>query len=169
MPEGKVSIAKKLPDTILLDVLVLIDAALPPLDVAAWMRLIDTVVGAGAHDGAHAHPGVAGVGVDIDNVLHHGVVQQEAVHGAVAALDKGGLEAALVEAADACFPAVARAQELDVGVWVVGKQVDDFIVEAFVQVVAVLVVCLADFGLVWVECQLIDERSGMRVLGDGTG
>jgi len=53
------------------------------------------------------------------------VVEQEAVHGAVAAGDEGVLEAADVQTTDAFFAAVARAEKFDVSVGVVGEEVDD--------------------------------------------
>lgn len=77
------------------------------------------------------------------------MVEQEAVDGTVAAGDEGLGEALLVEALDAGFAEVARAEELDEGVGAVGEEVDYFVVEAFVEVVAVFVVGFADFGFVW--------------------
>lgn len=77
------------------------------------------------------------------------MVQQETVHGTVAALDEHFLKAVLVEALDARFAPVTAAKELDVGVRVVGEHVNDFVVEAFVEVVAVLEVNFPDLGLVW--------------------
>lgn len=116
--------------------------------MATRVSLVDTLMRARAHERAHTHPSMGPRLVHVDNVLQHSVVQQEAVHGTVAALDKHVLETALVKALDARFAPVAAAEELDVGVRVVGKHVDDFVVEAFVEVVAVFEVDLADFGLV---------------------
>lgn len=70
------------------------------------------------------------------------------MYWSVAALDKGVLEPALVQPLDAFFAAVARPEELDVRVRVVGKHVDYFVVEALVEIVAVLEVDLAYFRLV---------------------
>lgn len=70
------------------------------------------------------------------------------MYGPVAALDEGVLESALVQPLDAFFAAIARSQELDIRVRVVGKHVDYFVVEALVEVVAVLEVDFADFCLV---------------------
>lgn len=78
-----------------------------------------------AHQRPHTHPRVRACGVHVDNILHHGVVQQETVDGAIATFDKHTLEAALVEAFDACFAAVAGAEKFYIGVWVVGEEVDD--------------------------------------------
>lgn len=123
MPKGKVPIPKQPPHAALLDVLVLVQPALPPLDVAPRVRLVDALVRAGRHEGAHAHPGVRPGAVDVDNVLHHGVVEEEAVDGPVAALDEEVLEPAQVQPPDARLAAVPRAEELDVGVGVVGEEV----------------------------------------------
>lgn len=73
------------------------------------------------------------------------------MHGTVAALDEGVLESALVQPLDAFFSPIARAEKLDVRVRVVGKHVDYFVVEALVEVVAILEVDLADFCLVWTK------------------
>lgn len=124
MPKRKVPITEQLPHAVLLDVLVLIQASLPPLPVAARVVLLDALVRARLHERAHAAPGVRARLVDVDNVLHHDVVQQPAVHRSVAALDEALLEPALVEALDARFAAVAGAEELDVGVGVVGEHVN---------------------------------------------
>lgn len=72
------------------------------------------------------------------------------MHGPVAALDEGVLEPALIQPLDAFFAAIARSKELDVRVRVVGKHVDYLVVEALVEIVAILEVDLADFCLVWV-------------------
>lgn len=77
------------------------------------------------------------------------MVEQKAVDGTVAAGDKDLGEAFLVEALDAGFAEVARAEELDKGVRAVGEEVDYFVVETFVEVVAVFVVGFADFSFVW--------------------
>lgn len=77
--------------------------------MAPGMRLIHTLMRARAHQRSHPDPRVRACGVHVDNVLHHGVVQQKSVDGAIATLDKHRLEAALVEAFDACFAAVAGA------------------------------------------------------------
>lgn len=164
MPEGKVAVAKQLPHAVFLEILVLVHAALPPLHVAARVHLVDALVRAGAHEGAHAHPRVRARLVDVDNVLQHGMVQQKAVHGPVAALDKHLLEPALVQSLDAGLASVAAPQELDVRIGVVGKHVDHFIVEALVEVVAVFEVHFADLGLV---CSNIRQRT-LGILIDST-
>lgn len=71
------------------------------------------------------------------------------MHGAVAALDEGVLEPALVQPLDTLLPTVARSEKLDIRVRVIGEHVDYFIVEALVEVVAILEVDLAYFRLVW--------------------
>lgn len=54
------------------------------------------------------------------------------MHRAIASFDEALLEAALVEPLDARLAAVAGAEELDVGVWVIREEVDDFVVKAFI-------------------------------------
>lgn len=89
--------------------------------------------------------------VDIHDILHHDVIEEESVHGAIAALDEHILEPALVQPLHAFLAPVARPEELDVRVRVVGEHVDNFIVEAFVEVVAILEMGLADLCLICVE------------------
>lgn len=74
--------------------------------MTSWMYLFDTLVRARTHQGPHAYPGVCPRGIDVDNVLHHRMVQQKAVDGAVAPLDEEVLEAALVESFDALLATV---------------------------------------------------------------
>jgi len=153
VPEGEIAVAEQLPNAPFLDVLVLVQASLPPLPVTPGEVILDALVRAGLHQSAHAAPGVRSGGIDVDDVLHHDVVEEPAVDGTVAALDEVLLEAALVEALDALLAAVARSEKLDVGVRVVREHVDDFVVEAFVEVVAILEMRLADFGFVcWSSC-----------------
>lgn len=110
--------------------------------------LIDTLVGARAHEGPHAHPRVGSGLVHVDDILQHGMVQQKAVHWAITTLDKQLLKTTLVETFYPCFATVATTQELDIGVRMIGKHVDDFVVEAFVEVVAIFEVGFADFGFI---------------------
>lgn len=116
--------------------------------MTSWVCLVDRIVSPSAHEGPHAYPSVRSSGIHVHDILHHDVVEEEPVYGAVAALDEGVLEPALVQPLDAFFAAIARAEKLDVRVWVVGKHVDHFVVEAFVEVVAILEVDFADFCLV---------------------
>lgn len=109
MPKRKVSIPKQLPNPPFFNILILIHPTLPPLHMAPGMRLIHTLMGTRTHERSHPDPRVRARGVHVDNVLHHGVVEQKSVDGAIATFDKHTLEAALIEAFDACFAAVAGA------------------------------------------------------------
>lgn len=125
MPKRKVSIPEQLPNPPFLDILIFIHPALPPLHMSPRVRLVHALMRTSTHERPHTDPRVCSGGVHIDNILHHGVVEQEAVYGAITSLDKEVLESALVETFDACFAAVAGAEEFYVGVWVVCKEVDD--------------------------------------------
>lgn len=162
VPQRKVPVPKQLPRAVLLDVLVLVQPALPPLPVAARVVGLDGLVRAGLHERAHAAPRVRARGVHVDDVLRHDVVEQPALDGAVATGDKVLLEPVLVEPLDAGFAAPARAEEFHVGVGVVGEHVDDFVVEALVEVVAVFEVGFADFGFLWRGGRSVHETIGER-------
>lgn len=135
VPEGEVSQAPDPPRPVrLLDVLVLVQPALKPLADAARVlaRLAD--VNARLHQrpeaalgrGARAVRGGGGV-VDVHDALHLRVVEEEAVDGAVAPAGEDPGEAAGIETGDALLPQVAAAEELDVGLRVVGEEVGDLV------------------------------------------
>ena len=69
-------------------------------------------MGPGLHQGAETSAGGFAIGVDVHNALHLRVIEEKAVDGAVAAVDKAGGEAAKVEALDAGFAFVFAADEL---------------------------------------------------------
>lgn len=140
-----IPVSEQLPYAVLLDVLVLVEPALPPLDVAAWVCLVDRVVSPGLHESAHAAPGVCARGVNVHDVLTHNMVKEEPVDGPVAPFDEDVLEAALIQPLHTFFPPVARAEKLDVRVRVVGEHVDNFVVEALVEIVTILEMGLAHF------------------------
>lgn len=124
MTQEEASRPEQLPDSILFDILVLVQSALPPLRMTSRMLFLDALVSPRSHEGTKSTPGVR-FGVAVDDVLHHGVIEQEAVHGAVASLDEVLLEPALVEAADALLATVSRPQELDICIGMVGIHVND--------------------------------------------
>lgn len=119
--------------------------------MTSWVCLVDRIVSPSAHEGPHAYPSVRASGIHVHDILHHDVVEEEPVYGAVAAFDESVLEPALIQPLDPFFTAIARPEKLDVRVRVVGKHVDYFIVEALIEIVAILEVNLADFRLVWVR------------------
>jgi hypothetical protein len=164
MPEGKVFQPENLPHAALLDVLVLIDAALPPLYQSTWVRVFDALVSAGRHHTPKTPLGACTLGVHIDDALDLRVVEEEAVDRPVAPVHEGLSEAADVKASDTIFAVVATAEELDARVGMVreqfsnllvikgglktGKWVYYLLVETLVEVVAVLVLELSDLFLV---------------------
>jgi hypothetical protein len=119
VPEGEVLQAEDLPHAILLDVLILVDAALPPLYEAPRMCVLDALVGARRHHAAEAALRARALGVYVDDALNLRVIKQEAVHGAIAAGDEGFGETADVQPLYALFAIVAAAEEFDTGVWMV--------------------------------------------------
>jgi len=74
VPERMVPQAEDLPHAVLLDVLVLVDAALPPLALAAGVFRGQRLVGAGAHEGSAAVLGGVCAGLEVDDVLADEVV-----------------------------------------------------------------------------------------------
>lgn len=164
VPEGEVLQPEDLPHAILLDVLILVYAALPPLHQPTRVRVLDALVRAGGHHASESALGTGAFGVDVDDALDLGVIEEETVDWPVAAVHEGLREAADVEAADAVLAIVAAAEELNAGVRVVGVEVDNLepsvantatcngaahlLVQALVEIVAVLVLQLAHFLLV---------------------
>lgn len=79
----------------------------------------------GLHQGAHSTPGVRPARVDVDDVLHHDVVEQETADGAVTSVDEALLEAAVVESFYAFFSSISCSEEFDVSIWVICVHVHD--------------------------------------------
>ena len=81
------------------------------------------------------------------------MVQKKAMDRAVTTFHKGCRETIDEQSFDAFFALESAIEELDVCVWVIGEEVEDFLVQTFVQVIAVFVMEFADFGLCF---QLLD-------------
>lgn len=125
VPERKVFQAENFPDAILFDVLVLVDAAFPPLYKTSWVGVLDAVVGTRRHHAAEAALCAGALVVHVDNALDLGVVEQETVYGTIAASDKSLREAANVEPLHALFAIVATTEEFDARICVVGVELSD--------------------------------------------
>ena len=80
-----------------------------------------------------------------------GMVEQEAVDRAVIAVGEGGLEAVDIEPLRAGLALEQAAEEADLAI--LGEQVDDLIVQAFVDQIAVEMLELADRLLVLLHLQ----------------
>jgi hypothetical protein len=130
VPERKVLQPEDLPHAVLLDVLVLVYATLPPLYQPTWVRVLDAFVGAGGHHAAEATLRSRAVCVDIDDALHLRVVEEEAVNGPIAASYEGFREAADVETLDSLFAMVAASEELDARVRMVGVELGNLLTSA---------------------------------------
>jgi hypothetical protein len=164
VPEGKVFQPEDLPHAALLDVLVLIDAALPPLYQSTWVRVFDALVSAGRHHTPKTPLGACTLGVHIDDALDLRVVKEEAVDRPVTPVHEGFSEAADVKASDTIFAVVATAEELNARVGMIRVELSNLyfvneilrtsnwvyylLVETLVEVVAVFVLELSDLFLV---------------------
>jgi len=164
VPEGEVLQAKDFPHAILLDVLVLVDATLPPLHQAPRVCVLDALMGARRHHAAEATFRASALVVHVDDALDLGVIEQEAVHRAITAGHEGLGEAIDVEPLHALFAIVAATEELDARVRMIGVQLSNLVssakgdgighwashllVQALVEIVAVLVLELANFLLI---------------------
>lgn len=93
VPEREVLEPEDLPHAILLDVLILIYAAFPPLYQPAWVRIFDTLVRTSRHHAPEAPLGARAIAVHIDNALNLGMVEKEAMYGTIAASYEGFGEA----------------------------------------------------------------------------
>ena len=74
MPKWEILQLPDLPDTILFDVLIFVETALPPLDEAAGMGILDAFVGSGAHECTETSHGSSSILGDVDDILQLGVV-----------------------------------------------------------------------------------------------
>lgn len=119
MPEGEVLQPEDLPYAILLYVFVFVDASLPPLNQAARMRVLDALVCARSHHAAKAPFGTCAVIADVNNALNLRMVEEKAVDGSIAALDKSVGKTSDIQALHPFFAIVTTAEELDTAVRVV--------------------------------------------------
>lgn len=74
MPKWEILQLPDLPDTILFDVLIFVETALPPLDEAAGMGILDAFVGSGAHECTETSHGSSSILGDVDDILQLSVV-----------------------------------------------------------------------------------------------
>lgn len=100
MPEWKILQSEDLPHTIFLDVLILIDAALPPLHKSPRVRILDTIMCTGGHHASKATLGSCAIGVDVDDALNLRMIEEEAVHRTIPSSYKTSGKAADVEPLD---------------------------------------------------------------------
>ena len=137
------------------------------------MRFVGVLVMAsGLHEDAHAGVCRFAIGRDVDDVLEDHVVEQVTLNRAVMAVGEDLAESAAVEAPRAFLAAEDPSQEVDLAI--VGIQVDRFVIEALVQVVAVFELEIAD-GLRILELgdmrgelfDLLFERAELFVGGHG--
>jgi hypothetical protein len=102
------NLPEQFPDPILLDILILVETTFPPLSMATRMLFLDTLMGTSGHQSAKTTPSV-GLGVAVNDILQHWVIQKETVHRTIAACHEVLLEPSLVEATDTGFTSVPRA------------------------------------------------------------
>src|SRR5215469_645899 len=151
VPEGVVAQRLDLPHAALANVLVLVNATLPPGALPPLGRLVQTCL----HQRAAAYLGRATVPGDVDDHLHLRMIEQPAVARAVVSLGEAFLEAPDVQAAHARLALVDPAEKPHLAV--VGKQVDDLVVLRLVHEVAVRVLQAADVVNVLLDRQLVLE------------
>jgi hypothetical protein len=125
MPEGEILQLEDLPDSVLFDVLILVETAFPPLDETAGMRVLDAFMGPGAHESSEATAGSCPVAGDVDYVLHLGVIEEEAMDGAISSVYKAFCETTKIKPLHSVLASVPPSNELDEGVGIVGKEIDD--------------------------------------------
>jgi len=87
VPEREVSETENFPHAILLDVLILVDTALPPLPQSAG-RVFVGLVGSSAHQGAETAFTDACSGIVVYHILGDKVVQEETLYGTISAPDE---------------------------------------------------------------------------------
>ncbi len=124
MPEWEILELENLPDAVLFDVLILIDAAFPPLHEASGVRVFDAFVSAGGHEGSETPVGTVTRGSYGDHVLHLGVVEKEAVDWSISAIDEPLRETVDIQPLDTCFAAVSAADEFHESIGMISKEID---------------------------------------------
>ena len=72
------------------------------------MLLLDTLMGPGGHQSAKTTPSMS-LGVAVNDILQHWVIQKETVNRTIAACHEVLLEPSLVEATNTGFASVPRA------------------------------------------------------------
>lgn len=125
MPEREILQLEDLPDAIFFDIFILVQPAFPPLDETAGMCFCDAFVGSGAHESSETTTGSGSVAGDVDYVLHLGVIEEEAVDGAISPVDKAVCKSLDVKPPHSLLASVSAPNELDEGVWMVGKEINN--------------------------------------------
>jgi hypothetical protein len=125
MPKWEVLQLPDLPHPVLFDILILVDTAFPPLDEAAGVGILDALVGSSTHQCTETPFGMVSIWCDVDNVLHLGVVEEEAVDGTVASLYEMTCESSNIESLHSLLFPVTASDELNEGIWIVRIEIDD--------------------------------------------
>ena len=124
VPEREVSEAKRLPNPILFDVLVLVDSSFPPLPEASWMLMCDAGVRSSGHESPHPTPSPSPLLVDIDDLLHHGVIEQVSKYRTIPSFGKFVPKSVDVETFDTFLLPISTTQEFYESVWVIGEEIN---------------------------------------------
>lgn len=109
MPEREVLEPEDLPYTILLDVFVFIYATFPPLYQPTWVGVLDAFMGARGHHAPEASFGPRAITIYVDDALYLRVIEEEAVHRAVATSYKGFGKATDIQPLHTLLPIVTTA------------------------------------------------------------
>jgi hypothetical protein len=125
MPEGKVSELEDLPNAIFLDILILVDAAFPPLAEPPGMLVCNGLVRAGRRKGAEAPISTVAALGDVDNILHLRVIEEKAMDWTIAIVDPAAAQAVYIQPLDAGFAAETAAEEFDKCFRMVGEQISN--------------------------------------------
>ncbi len=135
--DAHVAAGPDFPDSALVHVVVLVEAAFPPLLRKHARAARPRLVAAGRHQVTKTPFGRLAVSGHVHDVLQLRVIEQKTVDRAVHTPGKILAEAGAIEPAQPRLAAEGAAHEADLAV--VAEQVHDFVVETFVEVVAVSV------------------------------
>src|ERR1700722_5540529 len=97
---------------------------------------------ASLHETAEARVGELTVGRDVDEVLENHVIEQVALHGTVVAAGEILAEAGAIETTGTGLAAEDAADEVHLAI--IGEQIHHFVIQALVEIVAVLELEVAD-------------------------
>lgn len=125
MPKREIFQLPDLPDTVLFDVLIFVDAALPPLNEASGVGILDALVGSSTHECTEASLSMVSIGRHVDDVLHLGVVEEEAVDRAVTSFYEVACESSDIKSLNSLSTPVTASNELNEGIRIVRKKIDN--------------------------------------------
>jgi hypothetical protein len=89
------------------------------------MLLCDAIVRSSGHESPHPTPSPSPLLVDVDNLLHHGMIEQISKYRTIPSFGKFVPKPVDVETFDTFLLPISTTQEFYESVWVIGEEIDD--------------------------------------------